>query len=336
MGAPSTHWTRWAEMKIYPMSVSQAMYEPQHRQVIVEGIGSVVRDARAKLPHVADEVEAWIKWHSSTDEPADYYTHPAAFPSFLLPWWAEGQATGAHDLIFQTDLARATGNLYYYTRIVDNLMDNHPTVERKLLPVAGYLVFQSQIHYRKHFPDGHPFWEWGDRIWSSFCDACAKDIRLMDIDEDTFIKIVSQKCSGAKLAVGAVLYKCDRLDLLQPWMEWIDLYSSWHILQEDMFDWKPDSEGNTPSYILDEARRRKGEHELLLVWLADEGVDWATAKLKVWMQQLRDMTFAPPETQAYLRVRDEYMLAQVDERRPALAFISRLAALGKRQPQSQG
>jgi len=314
-------------MNKFPEAASRTIYEPALRQTIIDGIGQTLQQVRQKLPYLAKEVEAWINWHSWTSEPADYYMHPVSFPLFLLPWWAENQITGSRDLKFQTDLACATGNFYYYTRIVDNLMDNHPTVEQRLLPMAGYFMFQFNLVYQKYFEQNHPFWVWCDDTWSEFCDVCAKDVRLTDIDETTFINIVSRKCCAGKIALGAVLFRYDRLDLLEPWMKWVDLYSCWHVLQEDLFDWKKDLELDTETYILSEAKRRKKDDALVLVWLADEGFDWAVSKLGLWMEQLREMDFTPPEAQIFLDQRETYMLGQRDRLDKGLQFISRLASL---------
>ncbi|HEY5729883.1 MAG TPA: hypothetical protein VLA72_20835 [Anaerolineales bacterium] len=314
-------------MNTFPEAASRAIYEPTLRQTIIEGIGITIQQVRQKLPYLAQEVEAWINWHSRTSEPAEYFLHPAAFPLFLLPWWAEKQVTGSRDLKFQTDLACATGNFYYYTRIVDNLMDNHPTVEQRLLPMSGYFMFQFNLVYQNYFKQNHPFWDWCDTIWSEFCDICAKDVRLTDIDEKTFTNIVSRKCCAGKISLGAVLYRYDRLDLLEPWMKWVDLYSCWHVLQEDLFDWKKDLDLHTETYILSEAKRRKKDDDLILVWLADEGFDWAITQLGVWMWDLKKMEVAPPETQRFLDQRETYMLGQRDRLDKGLQFISRLASL---------
>lgn len=315
-------------MYIFPEAESKEIYEPELHQVITSGVGCTIQQVRQKLPYLAEEVEAWINWHSWTTKPADYYMHPVAFPLFLLPWWAEQQITGTHDIEFQTDLACATANFYYYTRIVDNLMDNHPTVEQQLLPMAGYFVFQFQRIYQKFFPEDHPFWGWCDAVWSEFCDVCAKDVRLTAISEKEFVDLVSRKCCAGKIALGAVLYKYERLDLMQPWMEWIDLYSCWHVLQEDLFDWKKDLELQTETYVLSESRRAKEENELVVVWLASKGFDWALAKLGIWMKELKETEFTPPEVQEFLDQRERFMLKQKETLHPGLIFISNLASLG--------
>src|SRR5205085_10498901 len=132
------------------------------------------------MPLIAPHLHQWIKGLARSDAPADYFLHPVAFPLMLLPWWLERQLQDARDPAFQADLVLSNASLYYYIRLIDNVMDGHATVERKLLPAAGYFANQFHSIYHPYFDVGHPFWKFFSQTWSAFCDVTAADGQLAD------------------------------------------------------------------------------------------------------------------------------------------------------------
>jgi len=290
-----------------------------------KGIGRVYGRLDEDMPQMASRIQAWMKELAGSEEPVDYFLHPAAFPLMLLPWWIEEQLQGAITPDFQTDLIASNSSMYYYIRLVDNIMDGHATVEPKMLPAAGYFVSQFQGVYHPYFNAGHPFWDFFQQTWSEFCDVTAADGHLTDVDEAILTTLVGHKVCAAKISVAAVLFNSDHADLLPVWNDWIDLFGCWHLFQEDVFDWQQDLQLGTATYFLSEARRRKRSNELEVSWIAREGLDWAFEKLAGWMARLRQMDFGPPEVAAYLDLREDRLYAQRKKVSAALEMIRKLS-----------
>ncbi len=288
------------------------------------GVGRVTRRLDQDLPLAAADLQSWIKSLAGSEEPADYFLHPVAFPLMLLPWWLERQLKEKSDPEFQSDLIFSNASLYYYIRLVDNVMDGHATVEPKLLPAAGYCVDQFQSIYHGYFETGHPFWDFFRRTWAEFCDVTIADGHLTEIDRQTFETLVGHKVCAAKISMAAVCFRYDKLDLLPLWDEWINIFGCWHLFREDLFDWQQDLNLGAVTYFLSEARRRKRAGEPDVSWMAREGLDWGFKQLNGWMGKLRQMTFASQEVATYLDFREKELFERRGTLRPALEFIRQL------------
>lgn len=313
---------RWAE--------NEKMYSPEFRALMIDGVGRVVQRVQDDMPYIAPVIHEWMIGLSPTDEPADYFMHPAAFPLMLLPYWIERQVAGDADPEFHTDLIFSNACMYYYIRMVDNVMDGHATIEPKLLPATGFFVNQFHTAYHPYFPNDHPFWAFFSLTWGEFCDVTAADGQIADMNEAAFNELIGRKVCAAKIAVAAVLYHYNRAELLLDWSAWIDLFGRWHLFQEDLFDWNQDLELNAATYFLSEARRRKLPHEPEVTWIAREGVDWGMKMLDTWMIQLRKMMFVSDEVTFYLALREQRLQSQRKSIEAALQLILKLA--GTSQP----
>ena len=290
------------------------------------GVGRVFTRLGRDLPLMARDLQNWMTQLAGSPEPADYFLHPVAFPLMLLPWWVERQLKGEVDPDFQSDLIFSNATMYYYIRLVDNVMDGHATVEQKMLPIAGYFVNQFHSVYHRYFNDAHPFWDYLQHTWAEFCDVTAADGKLTHIDEPTFASTVGRKVCAAKISVAAVCYRYDSPELVQRWDEWIDTFGCWHLFREDMFDWQQDLSLGAATYFLCEARRRKTANELEVGWIAREGLDWGYDQLKGWMNRLHLMTFASSEVRDYLEFREQELITRREKLRPALEFILQVSS----------
>jgi len=301
------------------------VHAPEFVETMKSGVGRLYRGLDRDLPRMAAGIQTWMKALAGSEEPADYFLHPVAFPLMLLPWWLERQLRGQADPDFQSDLVLSNASLYYYVRLVDNVMDGHATVEPKLLPAAGYFVERFHGLYQDHFENGHPFWDYFRRTWAEFCDVTAADGQLSDIDRQTFTDLVGRKVCAAKIGVAAVCHRHARRDLLPLWDEWIDVFGCWHLFREDMFDWQQDLNLGAVTYFLSEARRQKAAGEAEVGWLARAGLDWGFAQLDGWLGHLRRMTFASPEVFSYLQFREKELSEHREAVRPALELIRELS-----------
>lgn len=301
------------------------VHSPKFKRLMRRGVDRVMTRLEVDMPRTAGDLQEWARTLAGSDEPADYFLHPVAFPLMLLPWWAERQLNGEAQPEFQLDLIESNACLYYYVRLVDNVMDGHATIERSLLPATGYFVNRFRSNYLNHFPMDHPFWEFFDSTWASFCDVTAADGKLSEIDRETFTSLVARKVSAAKIGVAAVCHRHETPGSVSLWSNWIDLFGCWHLFREDLFDWQQDLKLDNSTYFLSEAKRRKEQGELEVAWMAREGLDWGFEQLDSWMEDLRQMTFVPADTVEYLDFREDEALSQREKILPALETILQLS-----------
>src|SRR6185436_17636072 len=105
------------------------MYDPRLSPLISTAVSRLQAEMSASAPVMAQQISGWMHYLSGSTQVENYFKHPQAFPSLLLPWWLEKSLAGEPDLPFQADLAYSTINGYYAIRLTDNLMDGHATVE---------------------------------------------------------------------------------------------------------------------------------------------------------------------------------------------------------------
>jgi hypothetical protein len=301
------------------------MHTQEFKDLMKKGLAQLVARLDRDMPLIAPQFQTWMKDLAGSHEPADYFLHPVAFPLMSLPWWLERQLRSDYDPAFQLDLIQANASMYYYVRLVDNVMDGHATVEPKLLPAAGYFVNRFHGSFHPYFQQDHLFWDFFDATWSNFCDVTAADGQLADVDEETFLSLVARKVSAAKISVAAVCHRCDRPDLIPAWGEWIDAFGAWHLFREDLFDWQQDLQLGAVTYLLAEAGRRKRPGEGEAMWMAREGVAWALARLDGWMERLRRFVFVSTEVSDYLEAREQEVRERAARLKPAFDFIRRLS-----------
>ncbi len=301
------------------------MHSQEFQELMKSGIGHLFESLSQDMPLISPLIQTWARDLAGSLEPADYFLHPVAFPLMLLPWWLERQLQGTYDPTFQVDLIDSNASLYYYVRLIDNVMDGHATVEPKLLPTAGYFVNRFHNIYHSYFQLGHPFWNFFDHTWSVFCDVTAADGQLNNVNKETFTSLVARKVSAAKISVAAVCYRYEQANLIPAWEEWIDTFGCWHLFREDLFDWQQDLKLENATYLLSEAGRRKRDGEAEASWIAREGLEWAMEQLTVWMNLLNQMDFVSPEISAYLQLREKEVIERREVLRPAYEFIRQIS-----------
>jgi hypothetical protein len=264
---------------------------------------------------MAAQVTPWLEQLAGDGQPADYFKHPLAFPSLLLPWWLERTIQPEPDLAFQGDLVYSTINGYYYIRLIDNLMDGHATVELELLPALGFFHSRFQTVYQRYFPGNHPFWEQFSAIWLHSAEVAMQDAALTGIDEAEFTQIAAQKIGAVKIPLVALCYRYERLDLVEPWFQLVDLLGCWHQFLNDLLGWYRDDARQSCTYFLAEAARRRADAEPLVSWIAREGFDWASDKLAAWMAALKALAVElhSADLVHYLEVREQMLQSQQAE-----------------------
>lgn len=262
-------------------------YDPALKALVVAALERLKTELTQACPHMAPEVLEWVRGRSDTPEPADYYTHPSAFPTLLFPWWI-GRAldTNPH-AEFQGDVIYSTVNGYYFVRILDNLMDGNATVETDILPASIFFHTQFLRSYHRYFEHGHPFWKYGLGISFSTADAIYKDSSLTVVDEAQFKRISAGKTAAAQIPIAAACYYFQRPDLIESWARLSKLFSAWSQMFDDIFDCFTDSACGTQTYILSEFDKRKRPQETLAEWMSREGLTWGAGLLTQWMAEMK-------------------------------------------------
>jgi hypothetical protein len=262
------------------------MYDPSLKSLVVDSIVRLNRELERSCPHMAPAVSAWIRGRSDTPEPADYYTHPNAFPTLLFPWWIGKSFEDAPAVAFQGDVIYSTVNGYYFVRILDNLLDGNATIELKILPASIFFHTNFLSSYYRHFPASHEFWKYGHGISFATADAIFKDATLGEVDFAMFKRISAQKTGAARIPIAAACHYYQRPDLIPGWFTMSELFSSWSQMFDDIFDCFSDSAAGTQTYFITEGERRKRVDETLVEWVAREGLDWGAGLLHAWMAEM--------------------------------------------------
>ncbi len=293
-------------------------------ELIAAAIERMLDNLSQDSPSLARQAEAWVNKLAGTDDPADYYRHPLAFPAMLLPWWVEQSIHAEPDMAFQADLIYSSVTGYYFIRLIDNVMDGHGPEDAELLPLLGF--FHTQFHrtYQRYFEFDHPFWPFFNQIGVLSADYAINSAQLRDIDRDTFITLAGRKVCGGKIPMAAVCYHYACPDLLTPWEAFFDRLGCWHQMFNDLLGWIKDLKHDTSSYFLSEAHRQKAPDESVVNWITREGFDWGLSVLYDWMAELQQeaTTLGSDELVQYLDHRDCLLRQQAAEIKAGFATIA--------------
>ncbi|MBI3797078.1 MAG: hypothetical protein HY268_08935 [Deltaproteobacteria bacterium] len=286
------------------------------RKIVTEALQRIRAEGERHTPHLAQQILAWIQ-SLCPDRPVEnYWTDPEAFPLLLTPWWLEHTLGQDPDSLFQLDLVYSSINMYYYIRLIDNLMDGDVPTDLHLLPVLGFFHTEFQRPYHRYFNHDHPFWPYFTTLWFHSAEVTILDAQLSEFDAAQFMNIAAQKTCAAKIPLAAVCYQYDRTDILPAWSQFSDRFGCWSQMLNDTFDWLKDSQSQTGTFFLSEAKRRKHPTESITEWVIREGGEWGMDTLATWMAELRALAqdLASPGLIAYLDTR----AAILAERRNAL------------------
>lgn len=274
-------------------------------QIISRSTQKILEELEQTAPQLRPMIHDWMCALAGGHAPEAYFKHPLAFPTLLLPWWVEQSLTDEPNLALHADIAYSSINGYYFIRMIDNEMDGEATVEKKLLPALAFFHTEFQTAYQKHFPAEHPFWDLYRQVWFGTAQAAVGDAQLNDITLHAFETMAAQKVSAAMIPVAAVCYYHNRLDILEPWIEFVHRIGKWHQMFNDLFDWYKDSQNGNLTYFLCEARRNKKPTETEFEWIIREGFSAGCEQMRQWMIDAQDRadTLDCPELVTYLEGR---------------------------------
>jgi hypothetical protein len=241
----------------------------------------------AYVPGLAPHAVKWIGSLSANGD-HDYFLHSQAFPMLLLPWWLETSLCGRPDHDFQAELVYASMSGYYFTRIIDDLMDRDRLPESPVLPALIYFHTEFERSYQGLFAHSDPFWDDFRRYSYEAADSASLDAALSSVTEKDFDDTSSRKVAGAKIAVAAVCHHHGRADVLPAWAEVVDGLGRWHQMLNDMVGWIGDFEHDQQTYFLSHARNRANTLAMSLPeWILRYGIDWGAERLEASMAAVR-------------------------------------------------
>ena len=214
----------------------------------------------------------------STAEPADYFTHPEAFPMLLLPWWMEESINGSADRAFQAEIAYSSVCGYYFVRLLDDIMDGESPPPAPVLPAMIVLHTEFQQTYGRLFPADHSFWASFTRYSFDAAETASADAALDSVDLDQFARISSRKIAGAKIPLAAVGHRYGRLDVLHAGPDGRSPRPLASDAQRRPGLGRATQRGHA-TYFLSEAKRRSADDESVPQWMAREGLVWAGQQL---------------------------------------------------------
>jgi hypothetical protein len=277
----------------------------------------VAEDLGRRSTMLAEITSKWLSLRCDTNNPEDYFTEPQSAPILALPWWLENSIRGDVDVDFQSDLMYSTISGYYFTRMLDDIMDGH-RVHRATLPALHPFHTQFVSIYFKYFSPSDPFWQDFERSLTATVEATAIEATLEDIGEAEFIQVCGRKPAAAAIPMAAVCCRYCRHDLLRPWEEFFTLFGRWHQMRDDLVDWSSDHEDGNRTWLLCEAQRRRMEHESVPAWMGREGFQWVKLVMECWMEEAATAAAGlnSPELVRYLNMRrnsfSRHMTAMLD------------------------
>lgn len=281
-------------------------------------------DLQGNSPLLADRASKWLASRCNLDQPESYFIHPQAVPILALPWWLETSIRGCADPTFQTDLMYSTINGYYFTRIVDDLMDGH-YVDHAVLPSLYFFIMKFQCIYYKYFSRTDLFWSEFERLLLETAVSAAADCALEDVGEKAFVQISARKSAAGAIPMAAVCYRYNRPELLVPWEGFFRRFGCWHQMRDDLADWSDDSENGRQTWLLSEAQRQRAVNESIPAWMGHAGFQWAFEKMEEWMEEMlaAGEGLSSPELINYLSERRESC------RREITALVNMAAAYAR-------
>ncbi len=304
-------------------------YDPELAAIVARSLARISAEARESSPVLAGHIASWLADLAGDRTPQEYFTHPSSFPMLQVPWWVEETLQTPPDFSFQENLVFSTLSGYCYVRLLDNLMDGHHTVERGLLPALGVFHTNFQLPYQRYFPAGHRFWKVFAGSWFGAAEVTLIDSHLAEIDHAQFIEVSARKTGAARIPVAAVCHRYDRPGLFEGWSTFLDRFSCWHQMWNDLFDWPRDQRNGTVTYFLSEAERRRQAGESVAEWVAREGFEWGIEALDQWMSEARSAATALdcPTLIDYLRSREEMVREQTEVVERGLESAAQLAGV---------
>jgi hypothetical protein len=320
-----------------PVDQSSFLHDDQLQELVSDACGRIQHELTCRAPFLGKQVRGWMAQLSATGIAPDYFLQPRMFPLLRLPLWVAKSFTIERDGEFLADVIYSTVNGYYYIRLLDNLMDDHGTIELKILPATAFFHTEFQATYQKYFDAAHPFWEVFRSAWYSASDAVTHEFNLDRIGKAEFEQITVSKLAGARIPLAAVGLRYGAGQSMQRWENFALALARWSQMEDDLFDWHHDLRHGKTSYFLTEANRRKGP-DTVDAWVIREGFQQGVETLQRELSALRDLVgpLNSPDVIRYLDLRETILEGQKIRIREAFDVLRAVAAAARADGSDSG
>lgn len=259
------------------------------------GFVEVLRESHARLctrlrelaPGLSALLLPWIESRAARGLPAaDYFTHPLAFPLVQLPWWLEASLCDEVDHAAQGELLLSSMSGYHLIRLIDDVMDQSPEANPRLLPAVAVLHEQFQSAYLQRFDGAHPFWPRFREVWARCQEAAVLEAHAAEIDEVAFAQLSARKVSAGIIPMEAVAWRCGLSALPSAWAELFPRLCAFHQRYNDLYDWQRDLNSGAVTGFLSLGARRRQAGESVPEWVAREGYALESGRLAADLNEL--------------------------------------------------
>lgn len=314
--------------RLDPSLPDSDLWDPEFLTIARQSARSVLSAFGSGSSILADRTLRWLSLRSDIQQPEAYFTHPQSLPLLALPWWLEKAIRNHVDYDFQADLMASSIAGYYFTRMLDDLMDGHD-LDRACLPALYLFHARFQSVYSRYFPLADSFWPHFERHLRATAEAASADFILQDVTEADFLRCAARKSAAAAIPLAAVCHRYQRPELLAAWEDLFVLLGRWNQMRDDLLDWSDDHNSGTRTWLLCEAERRRAPEESLPLWISRTGFSWASAIMDGWMRQMiaAAASLSSPGLSAYLHYRRASFRRQLDGMIGTAAIYERLLQL---------
>jgi hypothetical protein len=264
-----------------------------------------------RAPFLGQKISKWMADLSPSGKPGEYFLQPRAFPLLQLPWWAARSLPAEPDQKFLADVIYSTINGYYYIRLLDNLMDDHATMESDILPGTAFFHTEFQRVYQEYFEFSHPFWEIFRSAWFSTNDAVTHEAHLHTVDRVAFEQVTVAKLTAARIPVVAVALRHEMGQRLRNWEEFTLALARFSQMEDDLSDWHNDLKRAKTSYFLTQASHQS-DFESIEKWVICGGLQREMENLQRELSSLRQLASGlnSPDVDHYLDGREIILQTQ--------------------------
>ncbi len=233
---------------------------------------------QTRAPALANAWRAWTIALAGGRDPIDYFLHPYAYPTLLMPWWMDATMGKAANPELQRHLLHTSLAGYYVIRFIDDVVDGDAPERVQLLPLVP--VLQAEFHALQNNAKLTPLQQLAlQKAWALGHESSWLDSKLDSVDEASFKQVSACKVAAVRVPMLMVAWHHGLAELSTEWNTCIDKLGAWHQFHNDLFDWQRDLQAKRATWFTSEIERHRGNGSAL-AWVASEGFAWGVAQLE--------------------------------------------------------
>lgn len=155
---------------------------------------------------------------------------------YLLPFWLQESAGTKPDDSKRFTVAMIFVMMYYH--LIDEVMDDPESADKRKLPLANLLQFEFLQLYGGYFPAASPFWDYYRKYAAEWAEAVALENGSDFFQEDPVR--VAHKAAPVKLSVAGALLLTGRETRIAAFEAAVDTVLVTLQMLDDWEDWEKD------------------------------------------------------------------------------------------------